>query len=144
MKISSSAFQKTDLNIALDYWTAILHFRRISYVGSSALGVIVPSYLLGGFFLIHCLEIKHIYINMLWCHQNKKQIRKLDICLWNTDAPGGNKVHYMAKSLSPKFWPCPTPRGMWCQWSVRNPWMNLQSKFGYCMTIQTLNIALCV
>ena len=25
------------------------------------------------------------------------------------------------KSLSPTFWPRPTPRGMWCQWSVRNP-----------------------
>ena len=48
----------------------------------------------------------------------------------------------MAKPLSPRFWPRPTPRGMWCQWSVRNPWMNLQSKFGYCKTIQTLNIAL--
>ena len=50
----------------------------------------------------------------------------------------------MAKSLSPKFWTRPTPRGMGCQWSVRNPWMNLQSKFGYFMTIQTLNIALCL
>ena len=37
----------------------------------------------------------------------------------------------MAKFVSPKFWPRPNPRGMWCQWSVRNPWMNLQSKFGY-------------
>ena len=50
----------------------------------------------------------------------------------------------MAKSLCPKFWTRPTPRGMGCQWSVRNPWMHLQSKFGYCMTIQTLNIALCL
>ena len=24
-------------------------------------------------------------------------------------------------SLSPIFWPHPTPGGMWCQWSVRNP-----------------------
>ena len=50
----------------------------------------------------------------------------------------------MAKSLSPKFWPRPAPRGMWCQWSVSNHYMNLQSKFGYCMTTQTLNIALCL
>ena len=36
----------------------------------------------------------------------------------------------------------PNPRGMWCQWSVRNPWMNLQSKFGYFNITQTLNVAL--
>ena len=41
--------------------------------------------------------------------------------LWNTDAPGGNKVQIWQKSQSPSFWPRPTPRGMWCQWSVRNP-----------------------
>ena len=37
----------------------------------------------------------------------------------------------------------PHPRGRWCQWSMSNPYMNLQSKFGYCIT-QTLNIALCL
>ena len=31
----------------------------------------------------------------------------------------------------------PHPRGMWCQWSVRNPLMNLPSKFGFCIIIQT-------
>ena len=36
---------------------------------------------------------------------------KLDMCLWNTDAPGGNKVQLWQKSLSPTFWPRPTPRG---------------------------------
>ena len=36
-------------------------------------------------------------------------IRQLDMCLWNTDAPGGNKVKIWQKSLSPTFWPCPTP-----------------------------------
>ena len=41
-------------------------------------------------------------------------------CLWNTDAPGGNKVKIWQKYLSPTFWPRPTPRGMWCQWCVRN------------------------
>ena len=64
--------------------------------------------------------------------------------LRNTDAPGGNKVQIWQKSLSPKFWPCPNLRGMWCQWSVSNPYMNLQSKFGYCIISQTLNIALYV
>ena len=39
---------------------------------------------------------------------------------------GGNKVKIWQKSLSPTFWLHPTPRGMWCQWSVRNPYMNLQ------------------
>ena len=47
-------------------------------------------------------------------------IKKLDMCLWNTDAPGGNKVKLCQKSLSPTFWPPPTPRGTGCQWSVRN------------------------
>ena len=28
---------------------------------------------------------------------------KQDMCLWNTDAPSGNKVKNMAKSLSPKI-----------------------------------------
>ena len=37
----------------------------------------------------------------------------------------------------------PNPKGMWCQWCVSNPYLNLQSKFGYCTTTQTLNIALC-
>ena len=36
---------------------------------------------------------------------------ELDMCLWNTDAPGGNKVQLWQKSLSPTFWPCPAPQG---------------------------------
>ena len=36
---------------------------------------------------------------------------ELDMCLWNTDAPGGNKVQLWQKSLSPTFWPRPTPQG---------------------------------
>ena len=38
----------------------------------------------------------------------------------------------------------PHPRCTWCQWSVSNPKMNLQSKFGYCIITQTLNITLFV
>ena len=38
----------------------------------------------------------------------------------------------------------PHPRGMGCHRSVRNPLMNLQSKFGYCIITQTLNFALCL
>ena len=32
-----------------------------------------------------------------------------DMCLWNTDAPDGNKVKLRQKSPSPTFWPFPTP-----------------------------------
>ena len=36
--------------------------------------------------------------------RSKMQIKgKLDMCLWNTDAPGGNKVKIWQKSLSPIF-----------------------------------------
>ena len=49
----------------------------------------------------------------------------------------------MAKSLSPTFWPHPIPWDMWCQWSVSNHEMSLQSKFSKCIITQTLNIALC-
>ena len=31
------------------------------------------------------------------------------MCLWNTEAPGGNKVKIWQKSLSPTFWPRPPP-----------------------------------
>ena len=41
--------------------------------------------------------------------------QELDMCLWNMDAPGGNKVKIWQKSLGPTCSPCPTPRGMWCQ-----------------------------
>ena len=37
------------------------------------------------------------------------------MCLWNINAPGRNKVKIRQKSLSPTFWPHPTPRGRWCQ-----------------------------
>ena len=33
------------------------------------------------------------------------------MCLWNTDAPGGNKVKIWQKSLSPTFWPRPHTQG---------------------------------
>ena len=91
-----------------------------------------------------------------WYHQKVLVIRnthakyespisqgKLDMCLRNTDAPGGKKVKIWQKSVSPTFCP-PHPRGMWCHWSVRNSSMNLQSNFGYSIITQTLNIALCL
>ena len=40
-------------------------------------------------------------------------------CVCETGMPPAARSQNMAKSLSPTFWPC--SRGMWCQWSVRNP-----------------------
>ena len=56
--------------------------------------------------------------------------------------PRQQQSENLAKSLSPTFLLCHTPRDLWCQWSVSNPQMNLESNFGYFMTKQTLNIAL--
>ena len=36
---------------------------------------------------------------------------KLDMCLWNTDAPSSNKVKLWQKSQSHTLWPRPTPQG---------------------------------
>ena len=47
---------------------------------------------------------------------------ELDMCLWNTDAPGGNKVKIWQKSLSPTFWPHPTPG----EWDVSEVWGTLR------------------
>ena len=48
----------------------------------------------------------------------------------------------LANPPSPTFLtPPPIPRGMQCQSSMCNPYKDLQSKFGYCITILTLNIA---
>ena len=45
-------------------------------------------------------------------------IFKLDMSLWNTDAPGGKKIQNIAKIF--KFYIL-TPRGMGSQSNVRNP-----------------------
>ena len=37
------------------------------------------------------------------------QFEEKNMCLWNTDAPSSNKVKLWQKSLSPTFWPHPTP-----------------------------------
>ena len=44
------------------------------------------------------------------------------MCLWNTDAPGGNKVKIWQKSLSPTFWPRPTPGA----WDASEVWATLR------------------
>ena len=42
--------------------------------------------------------------------------------IWGTKhgCPWRQQSQNMAKYPSPTFWPRPTPRGMWCQWSVGN------------------------
>ena len=55
--------------------------------------------------------------------------------------PPWQQSQSMAKSVSSTFWPHPTLRGRRCQWDVCNPKMNLQSKFGYCIATQNLNVA---
>ena len=71
-------------------------------------------------------------------------IFELDMCLWNTDAPGGNKIQIWQNLKVPNFDPAQPPGA----WDVSEVWetlgMNIQSKFDYCRTIQTLNIALCL
>ena len=67
------------------------------------------------------------------------------MCLWNTDAPVANKVKLWQKSLSKSYILAPPhPQGHVMSVKCEKPKMNLQSKFGYCMTTQTLNIALCL
>ena len=71
-------------------------------------------------------------------------VSQLDMCLWNTDAPGGNKVIIWQKSLSPTFWPRPTPGA----WDVSEVWATLRwtcsPSLVYCIITQTLNISLCL
>ena len=50
---------------------------------------------------------------------------QLDMCLWNTDAPGGNKVKLWQKSLSPTFWPAPHPEAC----DVSEVWIILRWSF---------------
>ena len=73
---------------------------------------------------------------------NKIHIKQLDMCLWNMDAPVGNNVKIWENLLVLHFDFRPHPKGKWCQWNVRSSKLNLQSKFGYCITTQSLNIAL--
>ena len=59
-------------------------------------------------------KIAH-FVTSLWHHWYYQEIFNThswqDMCLWNTDAPGDNKVKTWKKSLSPTFLPCPQPRG---------------------------------
>ena len=66
-----------------------------------------------------------------------------DMCLRNTDAPSGNKIKIIAKISNSYILTPVHPKGHGM--SVKSEQsMNLQSKFGNCNIIKTLNIALCV
>ena len=55
------------------------------------------------------------------------------MCLWNTDAPDGNKVKIWQKSLSPTFWPT-QPQGAW---DVSEVWGTL--KWTYSPSLVTVS-----
>ena len=61
-------------------------------------------------------------------------------------SPAGNKVKIWQNSLSPTFFTLSHPKGhvMSAKWNEPIDDLNLQSKFGYCIVIQTFNIALCL
>ena len=64
----------------------------------------------------------------VFCSKNN-----LHMCLWNTDAPGGNKVKLWQKSLSPTIWPRSTPGG----WDVSEVWGTL--KWTYSPSLVTVS-----
>ena len=47
---------------------------------------------------------------------------KLDTCLWNKDATGGNKVQIWQKKFKFHILTCPTTRGMWCEMWGTHRW----------------------
>ena len=58
----------------------------------------------------------------IWGYSCRQKLQKLDMCLWNTDAPGDNKVKIWQKSLSPSFYPAPPPGA----WDVSEVWGTLR------------------
>ena len=62
------------------------------------------------------------------------------MCLRKTDAPGSNKVKIWQNLFVLHF---DSPQRYVMSGKCEQPFKNLQSKFGYCMTTPTLNIALC-
>ena len=68
------------------------------------------------------------------------------MCLWNTDAPGGNKVKLWHKISKSYIFTPPHPKGhvMSVNWMEPLDMLDeLTVQVGYCMTTQILNIALC-
>ena len=58
-------------------------------------------------YALHCVCFGREFLHFGWISPEVDQEKNM--CLWNTDAPGGNKVKLWQKSLSPTFWPRPTP-----------------------------------
>ena len=67
--------------------------------------------------------------------------------LWNMDAPGNKVQIEIRQNLSKSYiftLPIPGACDVSKVWSIPISYMNLQSKFGYCIISQTLKIALCL
>ena len=64
------------------------------------------------------------------------------MCLWNLDAPGGHKNSKYDKNLQVLHFDSARPQGHVISVKCEEPIDELTAKFGYCMTTQTLNIAL--
>ena len=64
------------------------------------------------------------------------------MCLWNTDALGGQQSKTMAKICKSYILTPPHPQGHVMSVKCEQPLDELTVQVGYCMTTQTLNIAL--
>ena len=83
---------------------------------------------------------------MLW--NQAIRLNKLDMCLWNKDAPCDNKVKIL-KILEVLHFDFARPQMHVMVVKCEGPFVNLQpkfgylqSQFGYCIITQTLSIAL--
>ena len=117
----------TSTHFLLDCWhcKAFLSYGFLISICLSTLGFLCLSTLGFLYVIIQTTAFNIIQCTtsqLAWkqCHPFSAWWNKTCMCLWNTHAPGGNKVKIWQKSLSPTFWPHSTPRGMWCLWSVRN------------------------
>ena len=100
----------------------ISHVTHIAYWGQKITDLRNPSaetYLSNGKYTVYICNHFVIYISyvLLYFHIVHERDKKQDICLWNTDAPGGNKVKLWQNLYVLHFDPAQP-----------------QFKFGYCMT----------
>ena len=78
-----------------------------------------------------------------WAPLLSENFTKLDMCFWNTDATGGNKVKIRLNFKVLHFDPTPHPGT--CDVSEgEQPLYEFTVKFGNCIIKQNLNIALCL
>ena len=84
------------------------------------------------------LVVQHsCHISVKSMQQCRRSWEELDMCLWNMEAPGGNKVKIWQKSASPTFWPHPTPGAcdvseVWGTHRVQVWWLYHHRNFKYC------------